>query len=111
MNLVLPIPHFEWQILRAAKRNRKPITGRELRISPTRRTKDGSFLTLLVQRGLLAYATGNETAPFDATYVLTPQGEHAAEYGECEVVRTPQVTPKPSPAAKTKNKSKRARGE
>ena len=104
---MLPIRHSEWQILRVAKRNRKPLTGRELRIVPTRHTKDGTFLNDLVRRGLLNRMTGSETAPFEATYALTPLGEHAAEYGECETVRaSPQ--PVPTTAAKAKRKPGRS---
>jgi hypothetical protein len=51
---------------------------------PSRRTKDGSFLTDLVEQGLLTRATGTVAAPFEATYTLTERGEHAAEYGECD---------------------------
>jgi hypothetical protein len=61
---MFPIRHSEWQILRTAKRSRKPLTGRALRIVPTRHTKDGTFLTDLVQRGLLSRVTGSEAAPF-----------------------------------------------
>ena len=79
------VPHFEWQVLRAVKRSKRPPTGRELRLVMSRRTKDGSFLTTLVWRGLLAHASGGAAEPFAATYALTPLGEHAAEYGECEL--------------------------
>ena len=81
---VLPITHNQWQVLRAVKRSRKSPTGRELRLNPTRGTKDGTFLTAMVKAGLLSRATGNEKDPFDATYTLTELGKHAAEYGECE---------------------------
>jgi hypothetical protein len=81
---VLPIRHFEWQVLRTVKRSKKPPTGRALRIVPTRRTKDGTFLTDLVELGLLTRVTGTVAAPFEATYALTEKGEYAAEYGECE---------------------------
>ena len=37
-----------------------------------------------VEDGWLVRATGSAEAPFDATYSLTEQGEHAAEYGECD---------------------------
>jgi len=50
----------------------------------TRKTKDGSFLTKLVEEDLLVRVAGSAEAPFEATYSLTTQGEHAAEYGECE---------------------------
>ena len=88
---VLPVAHFEWQVLRAVRRSRKPAAGRALRLAPTRRTRDGSFLTHLVQSGLLARVTGTPEAPFDATYALTALGEHAAEYGECDR----PIAPKP----------------
>jgi DNA-binding HxlR family transcriptional regulator len=50
----------------------------------SRRTKDGSFLTALVNQGLLEVVTDGET-PFDATYRLTERGKHAAEYGVYEI--------------------------
>jgi len=55
-----------------------------LRIAPTVSTKDGAFLTILVEEGLLSRVTGTADAPFEATYTLTALGEHAAEYGEYE---------------------------
>ena len=55
---VLPIAHFTWQVLRTAKRSKKPPTGRTLRTVPNRRTKDGTFLTELVDLGLLDRVTG-----------------------------------------------------
>lgn len=81
---VLPVRHFEWQVLRAVKRSKTPPIGRALRLVPSRRTKDGSYLTELVDQGLLRRVTGTAAAPFEATYALTERGEHAAEYGECE---------------------------
>jgi hypothetical protein len=81
---VLPIRHFEWQVLRTVKRSKTPPAGRALRLVPSRRTKDGSFLTELVEQGLLRRVAGTTAAPFEATYALTERGEHAAEFGECE---------------------------
>lgn len=82
---LLPLRHFEWQVLRAVKRSKKPALGRTLRLTPSRRTKDGSFLTAMVEEGLLIRVTGTSETPFDATYKLTEKGEYAAEYGECEM--------------------------
>ena len=82
---VFPVSHAHWQILRAVKRSRKPALGRELRLNPTRATKDGSFLTDLVKTGLLTRVTGTESDPFEAMYSFTELGKHAAEYGECEL--------------------------
>jgi hypothetical protein len=82
---VFPVSHAHWQILRAVKRSRKPANGRELRLAPTRATKDGSFLTDLVETGLLTRVSGTESEPFEGTYSLTELGKHAAEYGECEM--------------------------
>lgn len=81
---VRPTSHFTWQVLRTAKRSKKPLTGRALRLAPTRNTKDGTFLTILVTEGLLERVSGSEDEPFDATYALTEKGKHAAEYGEYE---------------------------
>jgi hypothetical protein len=106
MPILLPVRHSDWQILRAATRSRKPLTGRELRIVPTRHTKDGSFLNDFVRRGLLTRLSGSAAAPFEATYALTPLGEYAAEYGECEKVTAPAGK---APAAATKAKRKPGR--
>jgi hypothetical protein len=83
--MLMPLAQSDWQILRAAVRGgRKALTGRELRVTPTGRTRDGRFLTNLVERGLLKVVRPN-TDPFAATYRLTPLGEHAAEFGEYDV--------------------------
>ena len=92
----MPISHFTWQVLRAVKRSKKPPTGKQLRLVPSRRTKDGTFLDELVTEGLLQVA-GVDDLPRDASarekqmphqfrtrYKLTSSGEHAAEYGEYE---------------------------
>jgi len=88
---VLPVTHFDWQVLRTVKRSKKPPIGRLLRLYPLRRTKDGSFLTKMVERGLLRRVTGESTAPFEATYALTERGEHAAEYGEADFPAKPNA--------------------
>src|SRR3954470_4367667 len=88
----LPVSHFTWQVLRAVKRGKHPPTGKQLRLSPTRKTKDGTFLDALVAAGLLEVAgvdeptetTGRWPPQFRTRYKLTPRGEHAAEYGEYE---------------------------
>lgn len=82
---VFPVTHFQWQVLRAVKRSRKAPTGRELRLSPTRGTKDGMFLGTLVDLGLLVRVHGGPQHPFEAIYALSELGQHAAEYGECEL--------------------------
>ena len=104
---VYPVRHFEWQVLRTVKRSKTPPTGRALRLAPTRRTKDGSFLTDLVEQGLLARVTGTTAAPFEATYALTERGEHAAEYGECDMspkvkAVEPKKVERPKPTRKGK---------
>ena len=109
---VLPISHFTWQVLRTVKRNKKPPTGRALRVVPSRRTKDGTFLNELVERELLSRVTGTADAPFEATYALTERGEHAAEYGECEMsVKPPALEPNggehPKPTKKPKRRGSR----
>ena len=83
--------HFTWQVLRAVKRSKKPPTGRTLRLNRSRNTKDGSFLTALVDSGLLTHITGSAEAPFEATYALTEKGQHAAEYGEYEYELKPRL--------------------
>ena len=95
---VRPTSHFTWQVLRTSKRSKKPLTGRQLRLNRSRNTKDGSFLTALVDAGLLAHVTGTADAPFEATYSLTEKGQHAAEYGEYEYEldrRPPEPEPLP----------------
>lgn len=104
---VRPTSHFTWQVLRTVKRNRKPLTGRELRLIPTRLTKDGKFLNELVDAGLLSRVTGSATAPFEATYSLTEMGTHAAEFGEYnyEIARSIEPeAPKVQEPVKTKKK-------
>ena len=98
---VLPVAHFTWQVLRTIKRSKQPPTGRELRLVPNRRTKDGSFLTELVEQDLLTRVTGAAAAPFLATYALTERGEYAAEHGECEMPVKARVAVA-TPAAGTK---------
>ena len=101
---VRPTSHFTWQVLRAVKRSKKPPTGRALRLVPSRKTKDGSFLTALVDEGLLGRVTGSADAPFEATYALAEKGRHAAEYGEYEYELKPRhegpEVPARTPAAK-----------
>jgi hypothetical protein len=91
--MLWPISHFTWQLLRTVKRAKKKLLlGKDLRIVPSRRTKDGSFLDELVQEGLLEVASTdavtqeNKQWPtqFRNRYRLTEKGEHAAEYGEYE---------------------------
>jgi len=90
--------HFTWQVLRAVRRSRKPPTGRDLRLVPSPRTRDGTFLSELVTDGLLARVTGNEDAPFEATYSLTEKGKNAAEYGEYEYeLKRPSAVPASAP--------------
>src|SRR5688500_14326199 len=86
---VYPVRHFEWQVLRTVKRAKSPPTGRALRLVPSRRTKDGSFLTDLVEQGLLTRVTGTAAAPFEATYALTalPPSTRECDSGPC----TPSV--------------------
>jgi hypothetical protein len=95
---VRPVTHYTWQVLRAVKRSKKPPTGRQLRLAPTRSTKDGTFLNALVEEGLLVRLTGSADAPFEATYGLTPLGQHAAEFGEYDHNLRPETsTPQPAP--------------
>ena len=80
--------------------------GRELRPSPTRATKDGTFLDEMVKAGLLAAigksepvdGTG-EPEPFRTRYTLTALGRHAAEYGEYDRPYTPGDAPVTGTAA------------
>lgn len=103
---VRSVSHFVWQVLRTSKRSKKPLAGRELRLYPTRNTKDGSFLTALVEQGLLNRVTGSSDMPFQATYTLTERGQHAAEYGEYEYEFVPRP---PAPVEATKHAVKKRR--
>jgi hypothetical protein len=106
---VRALAHFDWQVLRALARSKEPLTGKQLRLAPTRGTKDGTFLDGLVTEGLLR-VVGVDDLPADAPlgrgrapvqfrtrYELTPEGERAAEYGEYECAAV-----KPAPRARAK---------
>jgi len=96
----VPITHHSWQLLRKLVRAGKPLPGRELRMEMSRRTKDGSFLTRLVEFGLLEVVsllpvaeTDKKYPPaqeFRTVYRLTDAGKHAAEHGLAEVTRDKQ---------------------
>ena len=88
----------------ATKRSKKPSTGRQLRLNRSRYTKDGSFLTALVDAGLLARVTGSADAPFEATYALTERGQQAAEYGEYEYELKPRPSEPAAPSAAAQRK-------
>lgn len=88
----LPIPHYLWQSLRVLVRaNGNAVRGHDLRLSPRRATKDGSFLTRLVEAGLLTQEMplvsdprdAKKPLPFRYQYRLTEKGAAAAEFGEC----------------------------
>ena len=83
-----------WKVLRAAKRAQPGAAiGRDLRVVPTRQTKDGTFLDRLVEIGLLEVRSGSPVAAisddeplqFRQKYALTEMGERAAEFGEYEM--------------------------
>jgi hypothetical protein len=96
--MLMPMGTFEWQVLRAILRAAPDHpTGRQLRLVPSRRTKDGTFLNEIVQRGLIRVVSHNKD-PFEATYALTPLGEHAAEYGEYEAALPKRTVDEPAPA-------------
>lgn len=89
---MLPISHFTWQVLRTAKRSTTPLAGKQLRITPSRSTKDGTFLDALVAAGLLEVVgvdqpddkTKRLPTQFRTRYKLTEKGEYAAEHGQYE---------------------------
>ena len=111
--LLIPLKHFYWQVLRVLVRaesaGEEYPTGRELRLIPTRTTKDGTFLDEMVEAGLIAVATsptktasGEKGPPqFRTHYKLTEKGRHAAEYGEYEQAYTPADRPLTGLAAET----------
>lgn len=88
---VEPLGHFTRQVLRTVKHSTE-ADDRTQRPVPSRRPKDGTFLTDLVEGGLLSRVTGAAGLPFEATYKLTEQGERAAEYDECETPVEAKVT-------------------
>lgn len=104
--MLVSLPHFQWQILRAVLRAESagdaPL-GRDLRITPTRRTRDGTFLDDLVADGLLATVgkppDGAQPEPFRKRYKLTDLGRHAAEFGEYDRPYVPKESPLVGPAA------------
>jgi len=115
--MLVAVSHANWQLLRYALRaelaGQPPLLGRELRIVPSRRTVDGTFLDGLVAEGLLAVAVKaapakagtaewerQEPAQFRTQYKLTDRGRHAAEYGEYDVPYTPEPKPLTGIAAK-----------
>jgi hypothetical protein len=92
------LDHLTWQVLRAIKRSgSRPVIGKVLRLDMSRRTKDGTFLTKLVEEGFLAIAEDHDN-PFEAKYKLTDLGLNAAEYGEYD-------KPLPNPIDRTKDES------
>ena len=96
--MLVDLTNFDWKLLRLILRaGGKPVPGRALRHTPTRFTKDGTFLGKLVERGLIAVAADDED-PFAATYSLTAAGRHAAEHGEYEA-RMPWEAARPAAAA------------
>lgn len=106
--MIVPLEHHTWQLLRSLVRAEaagKDLTGAELRIAPTRRTKDGTFLDELVRLGLIAVVAKATAAPagasaeeknrptqFRTRYRLTPKGREAAEFGEYDRPYTPEPT-------------------
>lgn len=79
------LSHHDWRVLRRVARAKgKPVIGRELRMDMLRRTHDGSFLTRLVEDGLLG-VSHSAADPFEAKYILTKLGREAAEYGVYDV--------------------------
>lgn len=110
IHMTYPISHAIWQTLRVLTRSKHPVIGRDLRISWTRYTKDGTFLTELIRIGLLNRVSGTDEKPFEATYVLTEAGKYAADYGEYECDRDhiaiPAAAPNPPTDAKPEGKQK-----
>jgi len=80
---LIPASHQEWQTCRQLVRLKR-AKGRDLRMDRSRKTKDGTFLTAMVERNILRVVKAADD-PFDAEYVLTRAGEHIAEYGECDM--------------------------
>lgn len=119
--MLVQLSHHEWQLLRAAVRaelaGQPSLAGRELRMAPTRMTKDGTFLDRLVAEGLLAVAAKppagpeGEPAQFRTRYKLTAKGREAAEYGEFDRAYTPTEQPLVGAAAALFEQKTRAKGK
>lgn len=110
VNMQVSMNSSDWRVLRVVVRAKgRPVPGSKLRLEMSRRTKDGSFLTDLVNQGLLAVAAPADT-PFASSYTLTELGKEAAEYGVYEVdwaTLKKRDAPEPPPPAKTPKRSKR----
>ena len=77
--------HHDWRVLRRVARGKgKSVSGHELRMEMSRKTKDGTFLNALVDQGLLVVSVANAD-PFEAKYSLTDLGKQAAEHGVFEM--------------------------
>jgi hypothetical protein len=101
--VLVQLGHIQWQTLRAVLRaeadGQSPL-GRELRLTPTRKTKDGTFLDEIVSEELLVTVgkpekpnAADEPPQFRRRYKLTPKGREAAEYGEYDRPFTPREAP------------------
>ena len=76
----------EWKTLRLLVRE-EAATGLNIRLMFMNRvTKDGSFLTTMVEEGLIELTDKSKpnSHPFEPTYRLTQVGKYAAEHGEIE---------------------------
>ena len=82
--MLRPLSYLEWKTLRAVLRKPGSLGSDVRLLFMTRHTQDGTFLTNLVFRGLLAVApnTKVDPDPLKNRYRLTEIGKHAAEYGE-----------------------------
>lgn len=115
----------DWKLLRFILRASRGgnVKGWLCRTDPSRRTKDGTFLTDLVEDGLLkddgpcdppgkdepVTQAVRDHAPFHRYYQITALGREAAEYGEYTPPEKPRAeSPKPR-AEKPKGKPGRPR--
>lgn len=109
--MLMPLQTFDWQVLRRVLREpgRKAVVGRALRLIPSRRTKDGSFLNWFVSAGLLRVVK-DAADPFERTFAITETGMKAADFGEFELTpgAVPNSSATPVPAAE-KAKTRAAR--
>lgn len=109
-----------WKMLRRLARNKnQPMTGRELRVGMSRRSRYGGLHDYLVQQNLLQVVKRARPLPenpggarpeppqFRTTYKLTENGLHAAEYGEYERPAPRKLPNRDRAATKAKPKPKK----
>lgn len=89
--MLVQLAHENWQRLRFLVRTGER-TGRDIRMTMSRKSRDGSYLTQLLNDGLIKVVVPAKDR-LDATYALTDLGRLAAEHGEYDKPYSPQIKP------------------